>query len=35
LSENFQYKLAFVVEGQQILAEKLEVTRVGLKEERD
>ena len=33
VEENFQHKLDLVVEGQQMLAEKLEATRVELKEE--
>jgi hypothetical protein len=33
LSEDFQHKLDLVVEGQQMLAEKLEATRVEFKEE--
>jgi cytochrome c556 len=33
LAEDFQHKLDIVVEGQQMLAEKLEATRIELKEE--
>ena len=33
LSEDFQHKLDIVVEGQQMLAEKLDATRIELKEE--
>jgi hypothetical protein len=33
VGENFQHKLDLVVEGQQMLADKLEATRVELKEE--
>ncbi|WP_298272078.1 hypothetical protein [Geobacter sp.] len=33
LSEDFQYKLDLVVEGQQMLAERLELTRTELKDE--